>query len=442
MLTEIKIPDIGDFKEVPVLEILVSSGDSVEVEQSLITLESDKATMEIPSSHAGVVQELKVNVGDNVSEGTVILTMEVAEEGTAQPEEASEPEPQPAVETPTIPVPATPSPSSPPTEGITDRFRRPKHSPVQVEHVDNEVKIYAGPAVRHLARELGVDLIKVTGSGRNGRILKEDVQAFVKQAITAGTTQQPAIQQGGMGIPEIPEIDFSKFGEIEVRPLSRIQKLSGSHLHNSWLNIPHVTQFDEADITELEAYRKELAAEAQKRNVKMTLLAFLLKASASALKAFPEFNASLDSSKENLILKKYYNIGVAVDTPNGLVVPVIRDVNSKGLFDFAAELGELSQKARDGKLSPTDMQGAGFTISSLGGIGGTAFTPIVNAPEVAILGVSRSKMQPIYKDKKFVPRLMLPLSLSYDHRVIDGAMGARFTQYLSFMLSDVRRLLF
>ena len=255
-------------------------------------------------------------------------------------------------------------------------------------------------------------------------------------------TAQPASQQGGMGIPEIPEIDFSKFGEIEVRPLSRIQKISGSHLHNSWLNIPHVTQFDEADITELEAYRKELAAEAQKRNVKMTLLAFLLKASASALKAFPEFNASLDSSKENLILKKYYNIGVAVDTPNGLVVPVIRDVNSKGLFDFAAELGEISQKARDGKLSPTDMQGAGFTISSLGGIGGTAFTPIVNAPEVAILGVSRSKMQPIYKDKKFVPRLMLPLSLSYDHRVIDGATGARFTQYLSFLLSDVRRLLF
>ncbi len=438
MLTEIKIPDIGDFKDVPVLEILVNSGDTVEVEQSLITLESDKATMEIPSSNAGVVQELKVNVGDNVSEGTVILTMEVAEEGTAQPEEAPEPEQEPQEVAAPIPsIPTTPPRS--PTEA--DSFRRPKNSPVEIEPVDNEGKTYAGPAVRHLARELGVDLTKVTGSGRNGRILKEDVQAFVKQAMTEGTTQQ-AIQQGGMGIPEIAEIDFSKFGEIEVRPLSRIQKLSGKHLHNSWLNIPHVTQFDEADITELEAYRKELAAEAQKRNVKMTLLAFLLKASASALKAFPEFNASLDSSKENLILKKYYNIGVAVDTPNGLVVPVIRDVNSKGLFDFAAELGEISQKARDGKLSPTDMQGACFTISSLGGIGGTAFTPIVNAPEVAILGVSRSKMQPIYKDKKFVPRLMLPLSLSYDHRVIDGATGARFTQYLSFLLSDVRRLLF
>jgi pyruvate dehydrogenase E2 component (dihydrolipoamide acetyltransferase) len=440
MLTEIKVPDIGDFKDIPVLEILVNSGDTVEVEQSLITLESDKATMEIPSSHAGVVQELKVNIGDNVSEGTIILTMEVAAEGTTvQPETVPElePESQKIVTAPSIP---TLAPNYPSNEGLTENFRRPKNPPVQAEPVDSESKTYAGPAVRHLARELGVDLIKVTGSGRNNRILKEDVQAFVKQVITSEIPQ--TLQQPGMGIPEIPEINFSKFGEVEVRPLSRIQKLSGKHLHNSWLNIPHVTQFDEADITELEAYRKELAAEADKRKVKMTLLAFLLKASASALKAFPEFNASLDSSKENLILKKYYNIGVAVDTPNGLVVPVIKDVISKGLFDFAAELGEISQKARDGKLSPTDMQGAGFTISSLGGIGGTAFTPIVNAPEVAILGVSRSKMQPIYKDKKFVPRLMLPLSLSYDHRVIDGASGARFTQYLSFILSDVRRLLF
>ncbi len=444
MLTEIKIPDIGDFQDIPVLEILVNSGDTVEVEQSLITLESDKATMEIPSSHAGIVQEIKVKVDDKVSEGTVILTLEAVDTKQETPE--SEPEPEQAiVETPAIPVPATPPHSSPPTERISSNLRRPKNSPLEIEPVDNEGKTYAGPAVRHLARELGVDLSKVKGSGRNGRILKEDVQAFVKQVITSDTAKTPEATnqaQNGTGIPEIAEIDFSKFGEIELRPLSRIQKLSGKHLHNSWLNIPHVTQFDEADITELEAYRKELAAEAQKRNVKMTLLAFLLKASASALKAFPEFNASLDGSKENLILKKYYNIGVAVDTPNGLVVPVIKDVNSKGLFDFAAELGEISQKAREGKLSPTDMQGACFTISSLGGIGGTAFTPIVNAPEVAILGVSRSKMQPIYKDGEFVPRLMLPLSLSYDHRVIDGAKGARFTQYLSFMLSDVRRLLF
>jgi len=441
MLTEIKIPDIGDFQDIPVLEILVNSGDTVEVEQSLITLESDKATMEIPSSHAGVVQELKINVGDNVSEGTVILTLEEVEtkQATPEPEPEPEPEPQQAV----IETPATPPHSSPPTQRISSNLRRPKNSPVEVEAVDNTGKTYAGPAVRHLARELGVDLSKVKGSGRNGRILKEDVEGFVKQIITSDTAETPQPQaQSGTGIPEIAEIDFSKFGEIEVLPLSRIQKLSGKHLHNSWLNIPHVTQFDEADITELEAYRKELAAEAEKRNVKMTLLAFLLKASASALKAFPEFNASLDSSKENLILKKYYNIGVAVDTPNGLVVPVIKDVTSKGLFDFAAELGEISKKARDGKLSPTDMQGACFTISSLGGIGGTAFTPIVNAPEVAILGVSRSKMQPIYKDGEFIPRLMLPLSLSYDHRVIDGAKGARFTQYLSFMLSDVRRLLF
>jgi len=301
---------------------------------------------------------------------------------------------------------------------------------------------HAGPAVRKFARELGVDLTKVKGSGRNGRILKEDVQAHVKQVMLEGSVPTlGSVRGGGMGIPEIPEIDFSQFGAIETVPLKRIQKISGASLHRSWLNVPHVTQFDEADITELEKFRKELGVEAEKRKVKVTMLAFLLKASVAALKQFPTFNASLDVSKENLILKQYYHIGVAVDTPNGLMVPVIRDVNFKGLFDLADELGKISKKARDGKLSPAEMQGASFTISSLGGIGGTGFTPIVNAPEVAIMGVSKSKMQPVYEDGQFVPRLIIPFSISYDHRVIDGAAAARFSSYLSFILSDVRRLL-
>ncbi|MEN8216302.1 MAG: dihydrolipoyllysine-residue acetyltransferase [Pseudomonadota bacterium] len=436
---DIKIPDIGDIKDVPILEILVSSGDSVEVDQTLLTLESDKATMEIPSSHAGIVKELKVNVGDKVSEGTVILTMETAPASSPTDSDyglKGAPQAEPT------PPPVSP-PASSPTDSIMADMRRPKNLP-PVAAIEQKAfsKPYAGPAVRHLARELGVELAKVKGSGRKGRILKEDVQAFVKQVMQEGSAFDGIPLTGsGMGIPEIPEIDFSKFGEIEIRPLSRIKKISGASLHRSWLNVPHVTQFDEADITALEQFRKDLAQESKKRQVKVTMLAFLLKACAGALREFPEFNASLDISKENLILKKYYNIGVAVDTPNGLVVPVIKDIDKKGLFELAANLGQISQKARDGKLSPTDMQGACFTISSLGGIGGTAFTPIVNAPEVAILGVSRSKMQPVYREGEFVPRLMLPLSLSYDHRVIDGAMGARFTQYLSFILSDVRRLL-
>jgi pyruvate dehydrogenase E2 component (dihydrolipoamide acetyltransferase) len=437
---EIIVPDIGE-TDVPILEILVNSGDTIEKEQSLITLESDKATMEIPASDAGVVQELKVNIGDKVSQGTVILTLEVIE-AEIEVKPAPPPPPQATVSQPSTPPAQSPRASVPDT---TSDIRRPQNLPTPpVEPIESKaLKPYAGPAVRHLARELGVDLTQVKGSGRQGRIIKEDVQAFVKQVMTEGTTPSMGVPftGSGMGIPEIPEIDFSQFGEIETRPLSRIQKLSGAHLHRSWLNIPHVTQFDEVDMTELEAFRKDLAAEAKKRNVKITLLSFLLKASAAALREFPNFNASLDASKENLILKQYCNIGVAVDTPNGLVVPVIREVDKKGLFEIAADLGEMSQKARDGKLSPSDMQGGCFTISSLGGLGGTAFTPIINAPEVAILGVSRSKMQPVYQNGEFVPRLMLPLSLSYDHRVIDGAMGVRFTQYLSFILSDVRRLL-
>jgi pyruvate dehydrogenase E2 component (dihydrolipoamide acetyltransferase) len=438
---EISIPDIGEFKDVPILEILVSQGDTVEKEQSLITLESDKATMEIPASDAGIVQTIQVNVGDKVSNGAVILTMEVTEGDTVQTSTPSEPAtPVQAV----APPPLNLAPASSPTASIMNEMRRPKNlppPPVEPVKPQGYEKPYAGPAVRQLSRELGVDLLQVKGSGRNNRILKDDVRGFVKQVMTEGVAPSMAFTGSGTGIPDIPEIDFTPFGDIETRPLSRIKKLSGAHLHRSWLNIPHVTQFDEADISELETFRKDLAAEAQKRDVKITLLTFLLKASAAALREFPDFNASLDSSKENLIVKKYCHIGVAVDTKNGLVVPVIRDVDKKGLFEIAANLGELSQKAREGKLSPAEMQGGCFTITSLGGIGGTAFTPVINAPEVAILGVSRSKMQPVYQAGEFVPRLMLPLSLSYDHRVIDGAAAVRFTQYLSFILSDVRRLL-
>jgi pyruvate dehydrogenase E2 component (dihydrolipoamide acetyltransferase) len=448
-LQAVTVPDLGDFKDVPILEVLVKSGDSITVEQSLITLESDKATMEIPSPHAGIVQDIKVVVGDKVSAGSVILILDITTAiATTLPVES-------ATATTTVPLPSssptTPTPSSNdssrsiPSSSIMTELRRPKNLPPPPLQSITELpftKPHAGPAVRHLARELGVDLAKVKGSGRHHRILKADVYNFVKQVMNEGNVPGLAVPlSGGMGIPEIPAIDFSKFGDIEIRPLSRIQKLSGASLHRSWLNIPHVTQFDQADITELEQFRRDLAAEGEKRQLKVTLLSLLLKACAAALKEFPTFNASLDSSKENLILKKYYHIGVAVDTPDGLVVPVIRDVNKQGLFELATNLRDLSQKARDKKLSPQEMQGACFTISSLGGIGGTAFTPIINAPEVAILGVSRAQMQPVYQNGELVPRLILPLSLSYDHRVIDGALAARFTQYLGFILSDVRRLL-
>ncbi len=448
-LQTVTVPDIGDFKDVPILEILVKSGDSITIDQSIITLESDKATMEIPSSHVGIVQDIKVAVGDKVSAGSVILILDTTTEIAATP---SVVEPVKAATVPSPSTPLAPSSSdsvrSAPSDAhsmMTD-LRRPKNlPPPPLQSIADQpfTKPHAGPAVRHLARELGVDLGRVKGSGRHHRILKADVHNFVKQVMNEGSVPGLAIPLtgGGMGIPEIPAIDFSKFGDIEIRPLSRIQKLSGASLHRSWLNIPHVTQFDQADITELEQFRRDLAAEGEKRQVKVTLLSLLLKACVAALKEFPTFNASLDSSKENLILKKYYHIGVAVDTPDGLVVPVIKDVANQGLFELAAHLRDLSQKARDKKLSPHEMQGACFTISSLGGIGGTAFTPIINAPEVAILGVSRAQMQPVYQNGELVPRLILPLSLSYDHRVIDGALAARFTQYLCFILADVRRLL-
>ncbi len=432
-LVEVRVPDIGEFKDVDVIAVLVAPGDQINVEDPLITLESDKATMDVPSPCVGVVSELKTKVGDKVSAGSAVLTLRRGAESIApapSPEGVQEPDRRPA------PAPAAGPPSTRPEAAL-----QPRPSPTEAvaAGIDETAfrKAHASPTVRRFARELGIDLSRVTGSGPKGRILKEDVRAYVK-----GIMQRPAMAPGaGFVLPEMPEIDFSKFGEIETQPLSRIKKISGPSLHRSWLHVPHVTQHEEADITDLEGFRQELKDEANRRGVRLTLLAFLLKAAVVALKEHPYVNASLDASGESLILKRYYHIGVAVDTPEGLVVPVIRDVDKKGVFDLAAALAEISAKARDKKLTPADIQGASFTISSLGGIGGTSFTPIVNAPEVAILGVSRARMQPVYRDDSFVPRLMLPLSFSYDHRVIDGAQAARFTSYLAQVLADVRRLL-
>ncbi len=443
---EVRVPDIGDFDEVDVIEVLVSPGDTIEPEQSLITLESDKASMEVPSTVAGTVKAVRIKVGDKVSEGDVVLLAETAGGGGTKPAA----EPKPAAEAPKkAPEPAPGGQSAPPSsragssEGLDPLTE--DDQPIPASHIDSEKQrlAHASPSVRRFARELGVDLSLVRGSGPKSRILKEDVQSFVKHALAggAGAAAAPAAAQGGMGIPPIPEQDFSKFGEVEEKPLSRIKTKSGPHLHRSWLNVPHVTQFDEADITELEAFRKAEKDAAEKQGVKLTPLAFLVKASARALREFPEFNSSLKPSGDALILKKYINVGVAVDTPQGLVVPVIKDADRKGIYQIAADMGEVSKKARDGKLGPGDMQGGTFSISSLGGLGGTAFTPIVNAPEVAILGVSKSSMKPVWDGREFVPRLMLPLSLSYDHRVIDGAAAARFTTYLSGLLGDLRRLI-
>src|SRR5262245_16127492 len=433
---EISVPDIGDFKDVDVIEVLVKAGDSVQAEQSLITVESDKATMEIPSPAAGVVKELRVKTGDKVSKGSPILLLDAAAGGTpAAQKKAPEPTPAlavapalaraaPAAPAPVVPIgrPAPPVPESP-------------RAPDTVPH--------ASPSVRKFARELGVDLARVKGSGPKGRITQADVQEFVKGVMRGAPVAAAPAARGGLSfdLPEWPQVDFAKFGPVETKPLSRIRKLSGAFLHRNWVSIPHVTQHDEADITELEAFRKENAQVAEKGGFKLTMLAFLVKASVNALKEFPEFNASLDKTGDNLIIKKYYHIGVAVDTPDGLLVPVIKDADRKGVFDLAKELAEVSKAAREKKLKPDAMRGGTFSISSLGGIGGTSFTPIINAPEVAILGVARSQMRPVYKDGAFVPRLMLPFSLAYDHRVIDGAAGARFTTYLASVLSDIRRTL-
>lgn len=428
---EVKVPDIGDFKEVGVIEVLVSPGDRVEKEGSLITVESDKATMEIPSPVAGVVKELRIKVGDKVAEGSLILILE------ASADQASSIVPKPAPVA-SSPLPATPAASLPETRAIA------KADPVPIEPHDLTVsKPHASPSIRMFARELGVDLAKVKGSGPKARITREDVQSFVKGALAVvKPAASPAASSGlPFTLPELPNIDFAKFGPVETRPLSRIKKISGANLHRNWVTIPHITQFDEADITDLESFRKSNTAITEKQGFKLTMLAFLIKASVTALREFPEFNASLDKSGENLVVKKYFHIGVAVDTSEGLVVPVIRDADRKGVFELAGELADVSKLAKNRKLKPGDMQGGTFSISSLGGIGGTSFTPIINAPEVAILGVSRSTIRPMWNGKEFMPRLILPFSLSYDHRVIDGAAGARFTTYLVSVLSDIRRSL-
>jgi pyruvate dehydrogenase E2 component (dihydrolipoamide acetyltransferase) len=443
-IKEVQVPDIGDFKDVPVIEVMVKPGDSVRAEDPLVTLESDKATMEVPSPFAGVVSALKVKVGDKVSEGTVILALEVSEGAPAAP--SAPPAPAPAAPAPAAaaaaatPSPATPTPAPAPAAAPAPA---PAAAPAASIDEGSFGKAHASPSVRRFARELGVDLGRVKGTGPKGRILKEDVQGFVKQALAGGAPAAGAPAGAGLalGLPAWPVVDFAKFGPVETLPLSRIQKLSGPYLHRNWVHIPHITQNDEADITELEAFRKQMAEEMKASGVRITLLAFLMKACIPALKQFPAFNASLAPGNDALILKRYYHIGVAVDTPGGLVVPVIRDVDQKGVTQLARELGEVSAKARDGKLGPNDMQGGTFSISSLGGIGGTHFTPIINAPEVAILGVSRSAMKPVWKDGQFVPRLILPLSLSYDHRVIDGAQGARFITALNAALTDIRRVL-
>ncbi|HET7362271.1 MAG TPA: dihydrolipoyllysine-residue acetyltransferase [Burkholderiales bacterium] len=431
----VAVPDIGDFKDVEVIEILVKPGDQVAKEQSLITLESDKATMEIPSPAAGVVKELKIKTGDKVSQGSPILVLEGAEQ-RSEPR-GVEPRPAPKAD---APKPA-PAPSS------ATAATRPAAAPQPVPPAPREeagAKPHASPSVRKFARELGVDLGQVQGSGPKGRILHNDVQAFVKGALAGGARAAPAAKGGGalpFNLPAWPDVDFAKFGPVEAKPLSRIQKLSGPYLHRNWISIPHVTQCDDADITDLEAFRKAQTAETEKKGFKLTMLAFMIKACVTALKAFPQFNSSLDKSGENLIIKHYYHIGVAVDTPGGLVVPVVRDADRKGVFDLAHELADISKVARDGKLKPTDLQGGTFSISSLGGIGGNYFTPIINAPEVAILGVSRGVMRPVWNGTEFAPRLMLPVSLSYDHRVIDGATAARFTTFLVSVLSDIRKLI-
>jgi pyruvate dehydrogenase E2 component (dihydrolipoamide acetyltransferase) len=420
MAIEVKVPDIGDFKDVPVIEIHVKPGDSIRADDPLLTLESDKATMDVPADRDGTVEAVLVKVGDRVSEGSAVITLKAAAGEapvTPPPSVIAQQEPAPAPK-PTSAPPAQPAAAAAAAAGAG--------------------AVHASPSVRRLARELEVDLAKVKGTGEKGRITKEDVKAFLRgPAVAAPAAAAPS---GGMGIPEIPAQDFSKFGPIETKPLARIKRLSGPHLHRAWLNVPHVTHGDEADITDIEAYRKELDTAAKEQGYRVTLLAFLMKASVSALKAFPEFNSSLAPDKDALIYKQYYNIGIAVDTPDGLVVPVFKDVDRKGIAELSKELGAVSKKARDGKLGPADLQGGTFTISSLGGIGGTDFTPIVNAPEVAILGVVRSKMAPVWDGAEFRPRLMQPLYVSYDHRVIDGALAARFTRHLCHVLEDVRRL--
>ena len=447
---EVKVPDIGDYKNIPVIEIFVKVGDTVAVEDTLITLESDKATLDVPSSHAGIVKEIKVKVGDKISEGSVVVMLEVANSA-----DAPSAKPTPAAQTDTAgnttPVAPAVATEAPPAASIPIPVERELLA-LPILDADTYPKqpasktAYASPSVRQFARELDVNLDNVTGTGPKNRILQDDVRAYIKAVMngaaacpTSNVAQSSTSLGGGLDLLPWPQIDFSKFGDIDVQPLSRIKKISGQNLSRNWVMIPHVTNNEVADITELEAFRVTLNKEHEKQGIKFTLLAFLIKACVQGLKKFPEFNASLDG--DNLVYKKYFNIGFAADTPNGLVVPVIKDADKKSVTEIAVEMTELTKNAREGKLKPTDMQGGCFSISSLGGIGGTTFTPIINAPEVAILGVSRSSMQPVWNGTEFVPRLMCPLSLSYDHRVIDGAAAARFNAYLANVLNDYRRVL-
>jgi len=429
--TEVSVPDLGDFAEVPVIEIHVAAGDVVSNEDPLIILESDKATMDVPSPAAGTVRELRVKVGDLVSRGSPILLLDTGGAQVEPPPLTDQQEP-PAADPAASVASVASAPAAPVAEG------GPPVTAVEAGPPEDFDGVHAAPGVRRLARELGIDLTALSGTGPKGRITKDNVIASVRGP--APGLAAPALDARGSGIPEVPAQDFSKFGPVEIRPLSRIQRLSGPALHRSWLNIPHVTHDDEADITDLDAYRRDLDTAAKAEGYRVTLLAFLMKASVSALREFPKFNSSLTPEKDALIYKSYYHLGVAVDTPEGLVVPVIRDVDRKGIRELSQELGAGSARARDGKLGVADLQGGCFTISSLGGIGGTGFTPIVNAPEVAILGVVRSRTTPAWDGTAFVPRLMLPISLSYDHRVIDGALAARFARYLCYLLEDIRRL--
>jgi pyruvate dehydrogenase E2 component (dihydrolipoamide acetyltransferase) len=429
---EVRVPDVGDFKDIPVIEVFVKPGDVVKLDDPLVTLESDKATMDVPAPLGGVVKAIAVKVGDKGSEGTVIVSLTaVAAPGAALAPRAA-----------AAPAPAAAAPAGAPPRAPTAPAHAPP-TPAAAMPSDEAAfrAAHASPTVRRFARELGVDLAKVTGSGPKGRITQEDVQGFVKRALAAPAQPAAGAVSGGgtLNLLPWPQVDFAKWGEVEAKPLSRIKKISGANLARNWVMIPHVTQFDEADVTELEALRVALNKENEKAGIKVTMLAFLIRAAVAALRKFPDFNASLDG--DNLVYKKYFNVGFAADTPNGLVVPVIENADQKGVLAIAKEMGELSAKAREGKLGPADMQGGCFSISSLGGIGGTAFTPIINAPEVAILGVSKSSHKPVWDGKAFVPRFMLPLSLSYDHRVIDGAAAARFTAYYASLLADMRRAL-
>ena len=470
---EVKVPDIGDFKNIPVIEVLVKPGDRVIKEAALITLESDKATMDVPAPAAGVVKEIRVKVGDKVSEGSPVLVLDAADGGEIAAKPAAEKMPAAAAAPAPVPqAPHTPSrsPSLTPSlspggreearasllpsgegSGMRGREREassappgpPQSPPLGKGGMGGGVNeagfaaAHASPSVRRFARELGVDLARVKGSGPKERVAKEDVQNYVKSELS-----RPRAAEGGLALslPPLPQVDFAKFGAVTLQPRSRIRKLSGANLHRNWVTIPHITQHDEADITELEEFRKIQVEEAKKQGIRFTILCFLLKAVVVALRQHPEFNASLSADGESLVLKQYFHIGVAVDTPNGLVVPVIRDVDKKGLIELAKELGEISARMRAGKIAPADLQGGCFSISSLGGLGGSHFTPIINAPEVAILGVGKSATRPMWSGREFVPRLMLPLSVSYDHRVIDGAQGARFIAFLSSVLTDIRRL--